>query len=304
MPPIKEHPRNPDFALPPAEASPKATAILETMDLLEADLAGMIGSVERSADTLFRSARASADAFTAISGQTETLASKSRDAMSIAGSFAQATEELVQSSSEIGQSAREADTLARDAADMTAAAKAKIDELSSSSSDIGTVVNLIAAIAKKTNLLALNATIEAARAGEAGRGFSVVAAEVKTLSVQTQTATEDIKRKIAALQSDAVALIASARKIAEAIDTIRPLFGAIAAATEQQVATTNGLSVNAAEASRFISAVAAGADEIEDVPGFSAVRFGGCFFTMSAIAARATGSQQQSERGRRRSQTH
>jgi len=246
------------------DAAAGSTAILETIDLLEADLSGMIGSVERSADTLFRSARASAEAFTAICGQTATMAARSRDAMSIAGSFAQATDELARSSAEIGHSAREADTLARNAAGLTSAATARIDGLKNSSSDIGTVINLIAAIAKKTNLLALNATIEAARAGEAGRGFSVVASEVKSLSVQTQTATEDIKRKIAALQSDATALIASVQKIAEAIDTIRPLFGAIAGATEQQVATTNGLSVNAADASRFISTVAQGAGEIED----------------------------------------
>src|SRR5262249_14942560 len=77
------------------------------------------------------------------------------------------------------------------------------------------------------------------------------------------TATEDIKRKIGALQSDATALIASVQKIAEAIDTIRPLFGAIAGATEQQVATTNGLSASAADASRFISSVAQGAGDIE-----------------------------------------
>jgi methyl-accepting chemotaxis protein len=246
------------------DAAAGSSAILETIDLLEADLAGMIGSVEKSADVVFRSARASAEAFTAIRGQTETLAAKSRDAMSIAGSFADATDELARSSAEIGHSAREADTLARDAAGLTSAATARIDGLKSSSTDIGTVINLIAAIAKKTNLLALNATIEAARAGEAGRGFSVVASEVKSLSVQTQTATEDIKRKIAALQSDATALISSVHKIAEAIDTIRPLFGAIAGATEQQVATTNGLSANAADASRFISTVAQGAGEIED----------------------------------------
>jgi methyl-accepting chemotaxis protein len=263
LPPIEEPLAVTGAASPSVDAAAGSTVILETIDLLEADLAGMIGSVEKSADTLFRSARASAEAFSAIRMQTETLATRSRDAMSIAGSFAQATEELAQSSAEIGHSAREADSLTRDVAELTSAATARIDGLKSSSSDIGTVVNLIAAIAKKTNLLALNATIEAARAGEAGRGFSVVASEVKSLSVQTQTATEDIKRKIAALQSDSTALIASVHKIAQAIDTIRPLFGAIAGATEQQVSTTNGLSANASDASHFIATVAEGASEIE-----------------------------------------
>jgi len=250
-------------AAPPLDAAAGSTAILETIDLLEADLAGMIGSVQSAADSLFQGARASAEAFTAIHAQTETLAAKSRDATGIASDFAQATDELARSSVEIGESVRRADALAQETAAVTASATATIDGLKTSSSDIGTVVNLIATIAKKTNLLALNAKIEAARAGDAGRGFAVVASEVKSLSVQTQEATADIKQKIAALQADANALIASVQKIAATIETLRPLFTAIAGATEQQIATTNELSANAAHASQFIAAVADGANEID-----------------------------------------
>jgi methyl-accepting chemotaxis protein len=238
-------------------------AILDTIDLLEADFAGMIRAVERAAETLFHGARSSTDASAAICDQTAALATQSHDAMRIAANFASAAEELAQSTAEIGLRVREADSLASDAASATESASAKVDGLKSSSGDIGTIVNLIASIAKKTNLLALNATIEAARAGDAGRGFSVVAAEVKSLSVQTQAATDDIKRKIAALQNDANALIASVHNIAEAINAVRPLFAAIATATDQQVVTTNGLSRDASEASAFISAVANGATEIE-----------------------------------------
>ncbi|MGV3634831.1 MAG: methyl-accepting chemotaxis protein [Pseudorhodoplanes sp.] len=239
------------------------SAILDTIDLLEADFAGMIRAVERAAETLFHGARSSTEASAAICDQTAGLAAQSHDAMRIAANFASAAEELAQSTAEIGLRVREADSLASDAASATEAASAKVDGLKSSSGDIGTIVNLIASIAKKTNLLALNATIEAARAGDAGRGFSVVASEVKSLSVQTQSATDDIKRKIAALQSDANALIASVHHIAEAISAVRPLFAAIAAATEQQVVTTDGLSRDASKASGFISAVASGATEIE-----------------------------------------
>jgi methyl-accepting chemotaxis protein len=223
----------------------------------------MIGAVRSAADTLLPGARASAQAFAAIHTQTETLAVKSRDATGIASDFAQATDELARSSAEIGESVRRADAMAQEAAAVTTSATATIDGLKASSGDIGTIVNLIASIAKKTNLLALNAKIEAARAGDAGRGFAVVASEVKSLSVQTQEATADIKHKIAALQADANALIASVQKIAATIETLRPLFTAIAGATQQQVATTNELSVNAAHASRFISAVAEGASEID-----------------------------------------
>jgi methyl-accepting chemotaxis protein len=249
-------------ASPPLDP-PAHSAILDTIDLLEADFAGMIRAVERAAETLFHGARSSTDASAAICDQTAALAAQSHDAMHIAANFASAAEELAQSTADIGLRVREADRLAADAASATEAASSKVDGLKSSSGDIGTIVNLIASIAKKTNLLALNATIEAARAGDAGRGFSVVAAEVKSLSIQTQAATDDIKRKIAALQNDANALIASVHHIAEAISAVRPLFAAIATATDQQVVTTGGLSRDASEASAFISAVANGVTEIE-----------------------------------------
>ena len=93
-----------------------------------------------------------------------------------------------------------------------------------SSAAIGNVVNLIAQIARQTTLLALNSTIEAARAGEAGRGFAVVATEVKALAVQTQNATEEITKKIEALQKDATGSADAVHRISQAIEAIRPVF--------------------------------------------------------------------------------
>jgi methyl-accepting chemotaxis protein len=77
----------------------------------------------------------------------------------------------------------------------------EIEELERAAREIGSVVTMIAGIASQTNLLALNATIEAARAGEAGRGFSVVASEVKSLANQTADATRDITAQVAAIQA-------------------------------------------------------------------------------------------------------
>ncbi len=84
---------------------------------------------------------------------------------------------------------------------------ATVSKFGDSSTEIGQVIKVITSIAQQTNLLALNATIEAARAGEAGKGFAVVANEVKELAKETAKATEDISRKIEAIQTDTKAAV-------------------------------------------------------------------------------------------------
>ena len=85
---------------------------------------------------------------------------------------------------------------------MVDATNETVAKLGTSSQEIGNVVKVITSIAEQTNLLALNATIEAARAGEAGKGFAVVANEVKELAQETARATEDIARRVEAIQAD------------------------------------------------------------------------------------------------------
>jgi len=239
------------------------TSIRETIDLLEVDLSAMIRDVERAAAAVRGGASASAEAITAIRASTEILAAKSQDAKRDADQVAGATHELAQSSDEIDQQVRVAGSLTDNASDAARVANQSVDGLKSSSTEIGKVVDLIANIAKQTNLLALNATIEAARAGGAGRGFAVVAAEVKALAVQTQTATEEIKRKIDKLQNDAASSIAAVHRISEATKAIRPVFSNIAGSVQSQAETTNGLSRNASQSSQFIGTVAEGVTEIK-----------------------------------------
>src|SRR5258708_39352019 len=109
------------------------------------------------------------------------------------------------------------------ATEMAHATNVMIVSLAESAGRIDEVVGLIRSIAEQTNLLALNATIEAARAGNAGRGFSVVASEVKALADQTARATEDISGQISGVQSStsqAVERIKSIAAVMTAIDSV------------------------------------------------------------------------------------
>ncbi len=123
-----------------------------------------------------------------------------------------------------------------------------VGKLGQSSGEIGQVIKVITSIAQQTNLLALNATIEAARAGEAGKGFAVVANEVKELAKQTAAATEDISRKIVAIQMDTKGAVKAIGAVSGVINQINEISATIASAAEEQSATTNEMTRNVGEA--------------------------------------------------------
>lgn len=166
------------------------------------------------------------------------------------------TEEMGASIKEIAKSAHEAARVATSAVKVAEKTNATVAKLGTSSAEIGNVIKVITSIAQQTNLLALNATIEAARAGEAGKGFAVVANEVKELAKQTAKATEDISRKIEAIQSDAKGAVEAIAKIGNIINQINDIQNTIASAVEEQTATTGEISRNVHEAAKGSSEIA------------------------------------------------
>ena len=157
-------------------------------------------------------------------------------------------EEMGVSIKEIAKNATEAAKVATSAVKVAEDTTATVSKLGDSSTEIGQVIKVITSIAQQTNLLALNATIEAARAGEAGKGFAVVANEVKELAKETAKATEDISRKIEAIQTDTKAAVDAIATISEVINQINGISNTIATAVEEQNATTNEMARNVSEA--------------------------------------------------------
>jgi methyl-accepting chemotaxis protein len=165
------------------------------------------------------------------------------------GSVASATEQMTSTIGEIAGNSEKARRITEEATKQAARISEQMNQLGAAAQQIGKVTETITEISSQTNLLALNATIEAARAGSAGKGFAVVANEIKELAQQTARATEDIKGRIAGVQSSTAGGIAEIDKVSAIIHEVSDIVSSIAAAIEEQSTVTKDIARNIAEAS-------------------------------------------------------
>ncbi|MDE2376750.1 HAMP domain-containing methyl-accepting chemotaxis protein [Bradyrhizobium sp.] len=233
------------------QAASRRAELIRFADDFEAAVGAIVSNVSASAVQLESAASTltrTAETTQTLSGQ---VAGVSEQASSNMQSVATATEELSVSVEEIGRQVRDSSRIAEDAVVQARETDGRIGKLSHAAQQIGEVVKLITAIAEQTNLLALNATIEAARAGEAGRGFAVVASEVKSLASQTARATDEISSHIAGMQGATAESVAAIKEIGATIGQISTIAASIASAVKQQGAATQ-------EIARSVQSVAQG----------------------------------------------
>jgi methyl-accepting chemotaxis protein len=233
--------------------------LIREFERLIGELVGSLSSssteLEASANTLTTTAEST--------GKTSvTVAGASQEASRNMQAVAAATEEITSSVGEIGRQVHEASRIASEAVRQAERTDGNIAALSQAATRIGDVIKLITAVAEQTNLLALNATIEAARAGEAGRGFAVVASEVKALAAQTAKATDEISTQIASMQQATQDSVSSVKEIGKTITSISEISSTIAAAVEEQGAATQEIARSVQQAAELTGTVASNISDV------------------------------------------
>jgi len=248
----------------------------------EQGMQGVIAGVGGRAEDMGRSASELARVAERGRGLAEAVANRAEQASANVQTVASATQELAASIREISTQVQRSVSVSSRATHETRRTSELVNGLSAAAEKIGNIIQLIQAIASQTNLLALNATIEAARAGDAGKGFAIVASEVKNLASQTAQATEQIASQIATIQSATGETVTAISQFDATVREIAEISNAIASAVEEQGAATGEIARNVEEAA---SGTAAVTREIVDVRGVAGETDAGAEAALAVAAA-------------------
>lgn len=197
-------------------------------------MAGVLEAVGSAATRMQQNARTLDDLAAHAKQESNAVACNAGEATESVEGVAAATEELSANTHEIVRRVSEARDMTRSATGSAQRSQAAMTGMLFAADEVGEVVHLIADIANRTNLLALNAAIEAARAGEAGRGFAIVAQEVKALASQTSLATQRVQGQIDAMRMAASESADAIKSVGQIITRLEDIAISISASIAQQ----------------------------------------------------------------------
>lgn len=247
------------------QIAPRDLSVRDAVDDIERDI---LFAMNRLTKELGEVEKLSADS---ESGSRTILESAGSMRMAV-GAASENASVLAAATQQVSQSAEQVDSAMASVRDRLDAAVARagqatlmLDGLAEATGEIRGIVDSIAEIARQTNLLALNAAIEAARAGEAGRGFGVVAHEVKTLSIAVSEAVEHIRSRVDRLTHAAQSSTGIVNEALQIVRDVNPLMSTISQASQEQAFSTAELSRNAVETALFVEDVALRANEIDRI---------------------------------------
>eukprot|EP00913_Durusdinium_trenchii_P005226 g4872.t1 len=257
------------------EKERRRVVVQEMTQSFDSSVAAVMDVISKAMGTLDTAAGDMANVARDGQTQTATVAASSEEASTNVQVVASAAEEMSNSIAEVSKNIDTTTQITQKAVADAEKTTQSVNGLAEAATRIGDVVNLINDIAEQTNLLALNATIEAARAGEAGKGFAVVASEVKELAMQTGKATEEISDQITAIQAVTRDSVAAICDISRTIEEIDKYAVTVASAIDQQRTATREISDSvqqAAQGTQEIAAAMTGVQKSADLSGDTAQR--------------------------------